>query len=183
MLLFLSAITIVVIVLGTLFMRHYLNTQRRARARWSELLGRLTPLNKVGIEMVASDLLDGSGQERQDEQAKSLSGEDIWRLVDGMQGLDRVHHNSRVLLDLAAYVLEWHPEAFEAAEQLRIKAQEITWLVDRLRAAEENGSLEGWFANYAQRAVAAYSLMVQSLESLLPYAQQGAVSEFREVIG
>ncbi len=171
MLLFLCAIAAFVIVFGTLFVRHYLNTQRRARARWSELLGRLVPLNKVGIEIVTKD-----------EQAKLLSTAEIWRMVDGMDGLDRVYHNSQVLLDIAAYVLEWHPEAFEIAEQLRLKAQEIAWLVGSLRAAEENGSLESWFANYAQRAVAAYTTMVQSLLPLLSNAQYGAVSEFQNAV-
>lgn len=171
MLLFLGAIAVFVIIFGALFVRHYLNTQRRARSRWSHLLARLLPLNQVGIEIVAHD-----------EHAKSLSNSEIWRMVDGMDGLDKIHHNSLVLLDIAAYALEWHPEAFDVAEQLRLKAQEIAWLVNSLRAAEANGSLESWFANYAQKAVASYSFMVQSLVPLLSHVQHSAVSEFQNAL-
>ncbi len=96
MFVFFIAIAAFVIVSGTLFLRHFLNVRRRSQARWGELLSRLVPLNNVGIEMIANDLLNSNGEERKDGDAKSLSPAEIWRMLDGMDGLDRMYHNSQV---------------------------------------------------------------------------------------
>jgi hypothetical protein len=71
-----------------------------------------------------------------------------------------------VLIDIAAYVQRWFPEALDTAAELRHNAGEIQWHVDRLKRAQVSGNLEGWFANYAQNTIATYYVMTRRVLDL-----------------
>jgi hypothetical protein len=144
----------------------YRRSYRTSQTTWETLVARLAAVNRENIQQVALDAIDPSGQPRTDDAAKELKPEEIWRLVGGMKGLEILERNSRVLIDMAFYLQKRYPEALLTAEELRIKAREIEWHVDRLRSAARSEALDGWFANYAQNTVAAYYLMTRRVLSL-----------------
>lgn len=123
-------------------------------------------MDRDGVARVASDYLDESGQRRTSNSDADLEPSQIWKLVGGLQGLEILERNCSVLIDLAAYVQQWYPEAVVLAEELRLNAREIEWHVDRLRGASKSGNLELYFADYAQPAVAKYYLMTQRVLEL-----------------
>jgi hypothetical protein len=83
-----------------------------------------------------------------------------------MEGLDALEQNCGILVELAAYLQRWHPEALVVAEQLRLNAREIEWHVGRLRGAAQTGNLQSSFGDYAQRAVVTYYLMTRHVLEL-----------------
>ena len=88
--------------------------------------------------------------------------------------------NSRVLVEMAAYLQRSYPEAAAVAEELRLQAKELEWHVGRLRMAEEQGSLEFHINTYAQNAAIAYYLMEQRLQAL---CQRKNMPSFRPLQG
>jgi len=135
-----------------------LRARRISRDAWSSLLGRLKQIDREKFTRVALDLLDDDGLQRE-----HLDPETIFEMIGGMNGLDALEENCDVLVDLAAYVQRWYPEALLLAEDLRLNAREIKWHIGRLRGASQTGHLREQFPMYAQRAVATYYLMTRSL--------------------
>jgi hypothetical protein len=126
-----------------------------ARNAWALLLGRLQQIDRDNFAAVALDLLEDSDAQ--------LDPDRIFEMIGGMSGLDALEQNCDVLIDLAAYVQRWYPEALQIAEELRLNAREIKWHIGRLRGASQTGHLREQFPVYAQRAVATYYLMTRSL--------------------
>jgi hypothetical protein len=145
---------------------YYRRSRRTSQDAWEKIVARLTIVDRESIQQIAFDVIDESGRPRTDDRAKELGPEEIWRLVGGLKGLEVLEKNSLVLIDMAFYLQQWYPEALMTAEDLRLKAREIEWNISRLRAAANTGTLEGWFANYAQNTVAAYYVMTRRLLSL-----------------
>jgi len=154
-----------------------LRIRRASRATWSDLVGRLIEVDRNRIAVVALDLVDETGQPREDG-ASEIEPESFWDLVGGMNGLEILEKNCEVLIDLAAYVQRWHPEAVVVAERLRLNAREIQWHIARLKGAAQTGNLISSFPLYAQRAVATYYLMTRHLLELYERAN---IAEFRQL--
>jgi hypothetical protein len=153
-------VTVLVAIAGYYYSRRPRSTQ----ASWEDLLARLTWIDRNNIAQVALDLIDESGQPKQD--AANLEPSQIWKLIGGLEGLEILERNSAVLIDLAFYLQQWYPEALVIAERLRLDARELAWHVARLKGAAQKGNLQVSFPFYAQRAVAAYYLMTRRLLSL-----------------
>jgi hypothetical protein len=134
---------------------YLLRSRRAARNAWALLLGRLQQIDRDNFAAVALDLLEDSDAQ--------LDPDRIFEMIGGMSGLDALEQNCDVLIDLAAYVQRWYPEALQIAEELRLNAREIKWHIGRLRGASQTGHLREQFPVYAQRAVATYYLMTRSL--------------------
>ena len=160
---FTAAVVVFLICLGGISWFYYRRSRKTARSDWEQLLSRLKMVDRMKIEQVALDAIDASGKPRKDDRAKELSPEQIWDLTGGLEGLEALEANSRVLVEMASFVQRWFPDASKTADELRLIAREIEWHVGRLRAAADSGKLEGWFANYAQNAAAAYYVMTRRL--------------------
>jgi hypothetical protein len=145
--LFLIAILLFVSILISVATFYYRRSRRTSDATWEQLLNRMTHVDREGVAQVALDYADESGRRR----------------TTASEALEK---NSAVLIDLAAYVQQWYPEAIVLAEELRLNAREIEWHVERLRGAARTGSLETSFADYAQPAVAKYYLMTRRVLAL-----------------
>ena len=130
---------------------------RAARNGWDILLRRLRQIDRDKFAAVALDLLE------ENDTHRPLDPNLIFEMIGGMTGLDALEQNCDVLVDLAAYVQKWYPEALQLAEDLRLNAREIKWHIGRLRGASQTGHLREQFPLYAQRAVATYYLMTRSL--------------------
>ncbi len=153
----------ILVVLAVVYSRRLRKVQE---ATWEELLGRLIIVDRHGVERIAKDSADMEGQYREGARARELKADEVWQLVGGLRGLEALVHNSRVLVDIAAYLQSWHPEAQAAADELRQSAREIEWHVERLQQGERNGNVDGWFAAYARESVATYYRMTRRILSL-----------------
>jgi hypothetical protein len=145
---------------------YYFRSRRSSQASWEDLLAQLTWTDRNNISQVALDLVDEEGLPRPAGESTSLEPSELWGLIGGLEGLQVLEKNSEVLIDLAFYVQQWHPEALAIAERLRLDARELKWHVARLKGAAETGNLQVSFPFYAQRAVVAYYLMTRRVLSL-----------------
>jgi hypothetical protein len=153
---------------------YLLRSRRSARNAWALLLGRLQQIDRDTFAAVALDLLEDSDAQ--------LDPDRIFEMIGGMSGLDALEQNCDVLIDLAAYVQRWYPEALQIAEELRLNAREIKWHIGRLRGASQTGHLREQFPVYAQRAVATYYLMTRSLLVLYEGVQLPEYAELQRAI-
>lgn len=159
----LASIVLVILISGTAY---YFWRAQKYKENWEHLLNRLVTVNRENISAVALDAIDPSGRRRTDEFARELKPEQIWELLGGIEGVEALERNSRVLIDIAIYLKKWHPDAALLAEELRLQARELEWQVGKLRMAAEKGHLEFHFASYAQNATIGYYLMRAQLLEL-----------------
>ena len=179
---FIVAVAIFVLTLIAIAFYYYRRSQKSSQKNWERLLKRLTAVDRSSIAEVALDIIDESGQKRQDEASAALEPSQIWKLVGGLKGLEVIEANCAVLVDLAFYLQQWYPEAVVVAEQLRLSAREIEWQVGRLRSAQETGKLEGAFSMYAQPAVAAYYLMTRRVLALYEEGNLAMLADLRNAL-
>jgi hypothetical protein len=157
-----------------------LRLRASTKTEWEALLESLIAIDREGVDTVALDAIESSGQRRLDQLARELEPNEIWRLLGGLEGVKRLELNSQVLVEMAAYLQRSHPEAAAVAEELRLHAKELELHVGRLRMADEQGSLEFHIPTYAQNAAITYYLMEQRLQAL---CQQTNMRTFRTLQG
>jgi hypothetical protein len=123
-----------------------------------------TNAHRIVFNVVLPD--DESGAPQESADAPHLEPAQLWRLIGGLQGLEVLEKNGDVLIELAFYLQQWHPEVIVIAERLRLDARELKWHVARLKGAIQTGNLQVSFPFYAQRAVVAYYLMTRRVLDL-----------------
>ncbi|HZL28894.1 MAG TPA: hypothetical protein VFC39_20380 [Acidobacteriaceae bacterium] len=160
---------------------YLLRAHRASKSTWAGILARLAPVDNRNIAMVALDLIDDQGNPRIGG-IPELEPEAIWGLLGGLNGLEVLGANCDVLIDLAAYVQLWYPEALVVAEQLRLNAREIKWHIERLQGASQTGNLKSSFPDYAQRAAATYYLMTRRLLDLYASADLSTLTELQAAL-
>jgi hypothetical protein len=176
--LFLAGFLIAVVLIVGLY--YALRLRASTKSDWEALLGRLIAIDRAGVDTVALDAIEPSGQRRTDKLARELGPSEIWKLLGGIDGVKRLESNSSVLVEMAAYLQRSYPEAASVAEELRLQAKELELYVSRLRMADEQSSLEFHIPTYAQNAAIAYYLMEQRLQAL---CQQTNMQTFRTLQG
>lgn len=159
-----------------------MRARRSAGATWEGLLTRLVWVDRERIAAIALDAVGESGEPRSDEEAFHLDSSTIWTLLGGLEGLEALEQNCGVLIELAAYLQRWHPEALPVAEQLRLSAREIEWHVGRLKGAAQTGKLQPAFGDYAQRAVVTYYLMTRHVLELYDRAGFAGLAELQRAL-
>ena len=145
---------------------YYIRSRRTSGGSWEQILTRLTFVDRDSVARIALDLIDESGRRRRDDDSELLEPSQIWKLIDGLEGMEALERNCAVLIDLAFYVQRWYPEALVVAEDLRLSAREIEWHVSRLRGAVQSGRPASSFTSYAQPAIATYYLMTRRVLGL-----------------
>ncbi|HEU5407755.1 MAG TPA: hypothetical protein VFU48_08300 [Nitrospira sp.] len=123
------------------------------------------------VAKIALDLLDESAEQKSAFGECDLDPSTIWEMIGGLQGLETLRKNSRVLIDLAAHLQRFYPEAVQVAEELRLDARELEWYVKRLQGAAKTGNLQISFPEYAQHAIAIYYRMSRQLIDLYESAR------------
>jgi hypothetical protein len=168
--------------LGYALFSAYRRSRRLASETWDDLLARLSWIDRDAVNTIALDAIDESGELRPLGDGYTLESTEIWNLLGGLEGLETIHRNCEVLVDLASYVQRTYPEALLVAEQLRLNAREIEWHVGRLRGAAQTGNLQSSFEAYAQRAVVSYYLMTRRLLALYGSAGFSRIAELQQAI-
>jgi hypothetical protein len=176
----LGLVGIVFVALLGITLVHWRRLRISRRKSWEELLSQLVSVDRQAIEVVALDAVLPSGERRTDEKARELGRREIWNFLGGMDGMDRIANNSRVLIEMATYLHHWHPEALDTAEELRLEARKLEWHVDRLRAAQRNKCLELHFHFYGQNAAISYYLMLQRLFVLYAHSRRELFGELQK---
>ena len=179
---FLIAVAFFLVVLVAIVMRSYRRAHNSSNKDWEHLLHRLTVVDRHSIAEVALDIVDESGEPRRDEGSSGLDPLQVWKLVGGLEGLEKLEANCAVLIDFAFYVQQWYPEALAVAEQLRLSAREVSWHVERLRGARKTGKLESVFPMYAQRAVATYYLMTRQVIVLYEQGNLAMLADLQKAL-
>jgi hypothetical protein len=170
------------VALVAILLRQYLRARKASQATWEDLLQRLTQVDRDHIAMIALDVVTESGERRPESSSFALEPSEIWTLLGGLKGLEALEQNCQVLVELAAYVQMWYPEALVVAEQLRLNAREIEWHVSRLKGAAQTGNLQSAFADYAQRAVVTYYLMTRHVLELYEHANFPGLADLERAI-
>jgi hypothetical protein len=178
----LLATAAVFFVLIAVAIRHLRRLQASHKSTWEELMQRIVPVDRRSVEIVALDAVDPSGERRADEHRRELGRQEIWNLLGGMDGINRIQNNSRVFIEIAAYLERWHPEAADTAEEMRLEARRLEWHVSRLKAAENNKSLELHFHSYGQNAAISYYLMVNKLLALYEYGRAALLGDLQRAL-
>lgn len=168
--------------LGGVLLGYYLRSRRSAERTWEGILKRLTWIDREAIATVALDVIEESGKTRPGDESFTLDPSRIWSLLGGLEGLEIIEHNCQVLVELASYIQQWHPEAVVVAEQLRLNAREIEWHVGRLKGAAETGNLQSSFAAYAQRATVTYYLMTRHVLELYSQVSFPRLADLQQAI-
>lgn len=178
-------LTTAVVFLGALIgilLRRHLRVSRSKDATWEEILTRLTWIDRDAIATIALDVIEESGEPRPQDDSFSLDPSRIWTLLGGLEGIEVIERNCHVLVELAAYIQQWYPEALVVAEQLRLNAREIEWHVGRLKGAAETGNLQSSFAAYAQRATVTYYLMTKHVLDLYGHVDFPRIAELQQAL-
>ena len=166
---FVVVLLVVLAAVGTAVAYYYVRDRRRRRfpyGSWESLLSRLSAVDRDKIALISQNLLHETEPGSIDQDDAELNATQIWSLIGGLKGLEVMERNCAVLVDLAFYVQQWHPEAAVVAEQLRLNAREIAWHVGRLRGAAQTGKLEIFISDYAQPAITTYYLMTRRVLAL-----------------
>lgn len=171
------------VVLAVVLVRHTRRLKSATNTDWEQLLGRLERVDRDKIATIAHDAL---GEERSDgsdgEPNFELDGARIFGMLGGLEGLEILERNCQVLIDLAAYVQRWYPEALVVAEQLRLNARELEWHVGRLKGAAQTGNLQTAFGDYAPRAVVIYYLMTRHVLDLYSKTSASGVTQLQAAL-
>ena len=177
--LFLFAVSLLFCCLVAVGGAFWLRARRAASGSLETLLGRLHIVDRHSIALMAIELEDAPGA---DPEQSSLEGWQIWEMLGGLEGLERMAANCQVLIDLACYVQQWHPEALVLAEDLRRNAREIQWHLGRLKGAQTVGHLEASFPDYAPRAAALYYTMTRRVLERFEASQTPGAGQLQQVL-
>jgi hypothetical protein len=174
--------TLLLALLIATLLYHHFRARRSPDTVWEDMLQRLTWIDRIAIATIALDVVSESGEPRTEGDGFVLDRAAIWRLLGGLEGLEIIEHNCKILVELAAYLQRWYPEALVVAEHLRLNAREIEWHVGRLKGAAKTGNLDAAFADYAQSAVAIYYRMTRQLLALYDQASFPRLAELQRAI-
>lgn len=174
-----GAILAVLIGIGVLYAWRL---RRSSKRTWEELMNQIVPMDRQAIETVALDAVEPSGERRSDEHRRELGRKDIWDLLGGMEGIRRMENNSRVLIEMAAYLERWHPEAAHTAEEIRLEARSLSWHTQWLHEAEKNHCLELHFHSYGQNAAIAYYTMVKKTITLFQHSEASLLRDLQRAL-
>jgi hypothetical protein len=161
---------------------YFYRARKSPAVSWEDLVMKLAWIDRNSIAQVALDLVDESGEPRGASHASNLESAELWKLLGGLEGLEKLERNSEVLIELAFYLQSWYPEAITIAEQLRLDARELQWHVTRLRGAAKTGNLQISFPFYGQRAAVSYYFMTRRLLDLYQAVNFSMLAKLQEAL-
>ncbi|HEU5404114.1 MAG TPA: hypothetical protein VFU86_22350 [Terriglobales bacterium] len=143
---------------------------------------KIVRLDSAKLASVALNILNESEEGKSTSERPDFDPSTIWDLIGGLQGLEVMKKNSRVLIELAAHLQNSYPEAVQVAEELRLDARELDWHVERLRGAAKTGNLRVSFPDYAQQAAAIYFRMSRQLLNLCAVVHSPMLADLQKTL-
>ena len=168
---FLVPFAAAILCIGFALVKTHIRSSRLSRLSWEELVAKLEPLPAEGIASVALEYLHPmKGQ-------IGIETDQLWTLIGGADGLQRMRANADVLIALAGYAQRWNfNESVIVAERMRRDAILLKRATFRLglNVAFGRGEVRGPFN--VQEAASAYYLMRQRLLALYETSHMGRYS-------
>jgi hypothetical protein len=128
---------------------------------WDNLVSRIQPVPFAPLEKVALEHLQPNGRQTK------LETTEIWDLIGGWDGLEKMQHNADLMIRLAAYVRIWNfEEAVIVAERMREDSIVLKRALFRIRFHLMFPKYRLRTPFYVDQAAAAYYLMTRRLLSL-----------------
>src|ERR1700733_15647745 len=100
---FIVAVLALVLVLAWMGVKAVLRNRGSSNSSWGALLGRLVEIDRMALQEVALDLVDKTGVPRTDEERGTLNSDQVWNLLGGLEGLERIQPNCGVVFDRRSY--------------------------------------------------------------------------------
>lgn len=156
LMIFLAASLIVTIA----FVCLHLRGRKLVIGEWQTIVAQLQPVPFKDLERVALDHLQPSGNQLQ------LETDEMWDLIGGWDGLNRMAHNADLLIQLAAYIQIWNRnEAVIVGERIRQDSLMMKRAIRRIKLHRL------WLYRfrapfYVHQAASAYYLMTRRLLAL-----------------
>lgn len=145
----------VLFLFGTGYVLHAALKRRLLLSQsWETVLTRVERVDLEGIRRVAECYLNP------DRNQLRIETDEMWRLLGGLEGLNRLHRNADTMLELAVYAQRWNDtEGPVIAEMIRRDALRVRRSVTRFQITYllGFGFIKAPF--YLQEAAAAYFLM------------------------
>jgi hypothetical protein len=147
-----------VLILGFVWFR--LRARKLVIAEWQTIVAQLEPIPFKNLERVALDHLQPSGNQLR------LETDELWELIGGWDGLDKMWHNANLLVQLAAYIQVWNrTEAVIVGERIRQDSLMMKRAIMRIKMHRL------WLYRfrapfYMHQAASAYYLMTRRLLAL-----------------
>ena len=158
----------VIACVGYAFFRTNRKANALSRLSWEDLVAKLQPVPVEGITTVALDFLQPTrGQ-------ISIETGQLWTMIGGTDGLQKMRENAEVLVALAGYAQRWNfEESVVVAERMRRDAVALRRATFRLSLLFSlgYGKVRGPFN--VQEAASAYYLMRQRLLALYETSHMG----------
>ena len=163
---YLISLSALLAAVGVVQLQWVWKRRRRTAASWEELLCRVEQVDLEGIEMIAECRLQ-SGCEPSAYQLNQM-----WNLLGGLDGLNRLYHNAELMLELAVFVEQWqHPQAALIAERIRTDGVKLRGLVASLQFRMLLGRTHRAFASELQEAAATYCFMRRHVSSVPAFSE------------
>jgi hypothetical protein len=170
-------LALVTLLLGGALLHSYISANRLARCSWDELLAKLHRIETEGITAVAMDHLAPA------KCQLNLQPEDMWNLLGGLEGLQRMRENGRILVALAAYVERWnYEEGVIIAERMRRDGLQLRRSVTRIMLETFLGMKQVRIPFYLHEAASSYYLMRQRLLVLYQANHAGLYPRLAEIL-
>ncbi|MGI4828917.1 MAG: hypothetical protein ACRYFU_12115 [Janthinobacterium lividum] len=175
---FVFTLVSVTFVVGYLYVQAWRKKNRLSATTWEELVDRLQELPIIGITKVALDYLQPSkGQ-------LSIQTDEMWLLIGGNEGLERMRANADILLQLAAYAEQWNrEECVIVGERMRRESMALRRAVSKVQRGLlfGRGRMMGPF--HVQEATSAYYLMRERLLVLYQTSHAGRYARLATALG
>jgi hypothetical protein len=170
-------LALVTLLLGGALLHSYISANRLARCSWEELLAQLHRIETDVVTAVAMNhLAPGKNQ-------LTLQPEDMWNLLGGLEGLQRMRENGRILIALASYVERWnYEEGVIIAERMRRDGLQLRRSVTRIMLETFLGMKQVRIPFYLHEAASSYYLMRQRLLVLYQTNHAGLYPRLAEIL-
>lgn len=150
--------------------RFTLRKRKLERQTWDGVLSRVEEVNLVGLQEIAALYL------KPDKDQLRLEPNEMWRMVGGLRGLQRLRSNADAMLELAMFTERWNIETGRiVSEFMRLDAARLKKAITKVEFSllYGFGIVRAPFA--LQEAVATYILMRGRLLGLYGVAHAGRI--------
>lgn len=170
-------LALVTVLLGFALLHSYVSANRLARCSWDELVGKLHRIESDGIVTVAMNHLAPA------QDQLTLQPEAMWHLLGGLEGLQQMRENGRILIALASYVERWnYEEGVIIAERMRRDGLQLRRSVTRIMLETFLGVKPVRIPFYMLEAASSYYLMRQRLLALYQTNHAGLYPRLVEIL-
>jgi len=164
---------IVVVIAG--FAYAHASATKLRTATWESLVAQIAAVPLTGIAAVALDNLQPK------ENQIELEPDDMWQMLGGTDGLDKMRRNADTLIALAAYVQRWnYTEATVVAERMRRDAMQLKRATRQIRTNLYFHRKAHAIPFHLHEAATAYHLMTQRLLALYQRSHVGLYPRLAE---